>query len=170
MREDNTFIISRRLQIYISRFGNPCILENHFNLNNDNKNNSIKIKTYIPNVEDRNINLTIKYEKKCDVFYFPDFPLEMSEHINKYANSELILQIQIRLKRDYPFKSPEFALVGMKNKLKYGFDRQIYHFIKYKIKLYNEILKENWNPAITIDKNILDFFTKINYFDDLCLD
>jgi ubiquitin-protein ligase len=170
MREDNTFIISRRLQIYISRFGNPGILENHFNLNIDNKNSSIKIKTYIPNVEDRNINLTIKYEKKRDVFYFPDFPLEMSEHINKYANSELILQIQIKLKRDYPFKSPEFALVGMKNKLKYGFDRQIYHFIKYKIKLYNEILKENWNATITIDKNILDFFTKINYFEDLCLD
>ena len=170
MREDNTFIISRRLQIYISRFGNPCILQNHFNLNNHNKNNSIKIKTYIPNVEDRNINLTIKYEKKRDVFYFPDFPLEMSEHINKYANSELILQIQIRLKRDYPFKSPEFAIVGMKNKLKYGFDRQIYHFIKYKVKLYNEILKENWNATITIDKNILDFFTKINYFEDLCLD
>ena len=39
----------------------------------------------------------------------------------------------IEMPKEYPFKPPKFILVGMKNKLKYGFDKQIYHFIKYKI-------------------------------------
>ena len=158
--------MTRRLQRYISRYGNPGILQNHFNLENDNLRSTI-IKTYIPKIEDGIINLTIKHEIEQDVFYFPNLPNEMSEHINKFAKSEIILQIQIRLKSDYPFKPPEFVLVGMKNKLKYGFDKQIYHFIKYKINLHNKNLKEKWCATITIDKNILDFFTKINYFEEL---
>lgn len=159
--------MTRRLHVYIRRFGNPGILQNHFNLEHDDYKRTI-IKTYIPNIEDGNINLTIKYKKKTDVFYFPNLPPEMSQHINKYSDSELILQIQIKINSEYPFKPPEFKIIGMKNKLKYGFDKQIYNFIKFKINLYNNTLKENWNAAITIDKNILDFFTKINYFEELC--
>lgn len=155
--------INRYFAHFTNKFGNPGNFGTHFDINPN-----YTIKTFIPNIENRIINVTLIYSENQPIFYFPALPTEISEYIDKFLKSYKIhVQIHIKFNDDYPFSSPEFKIVGFKNTLKVGIDKEIYIYLKYKTKLYNEKISKTWTPALLIEKTILDFFTTINNFDEL---
>ena len=154
--------IRRRFTYFTNKFGNPGSFGNYFGIS---KNYTIN--TFIPNFENRIINLTIIYCENQPIFYFPDLSTEISEYIHKFINRKIHVQIQIKFKNDYPFSPPVFKIVGLKNTVNYSINKEIYIYLKYKTKLYNEKLDKTWTPALLIEKTILDFFTTINNFDEL---
>ena len=155
-------ITRRHFTHLINKFGNPGNFGNYFGISNN-----YTIKTSIPNFENRIINLTILYCENQPIFYFPNLPIEISEYINTFINRKIHVQIQIKFKNDYPFKPPVFKIVGFKNTVNYSINKEIYIYLKYKTKLYNEKLDKTWTPALLIEKTILDLFTTINNFDEL---
>jgi len=159
-----------RLKKHIDKFQNPGSLEQHFHLGKK-MDSKIEIETYIPNNQIKTINLKIKYFKNQNIFHFPFLPKKINKHIYNFVvpTKYIIIQIEIVSKGDDDFvwKAPKFSLIKLENNIDQTSDKQIHTFLEYKIDLHNKITRENWHPAISIDKNILDLFTKINHFEEL---
>ena len=147
---------------FINKYKNPSNLGKQLDISNN-----YSIKTFIPNIENGIINLTVLYRKNQPIYYFPNLPLEINEYIHYFVNPTIHVQIQIKFDDNYPFTPTVYRIVGLKNTINNGIDKEIYTYLKYKTKLYNEYIKTNWTPAILIEKNILDFFTTINNMDEL---
>ena len=145
---------------FINKHGNPSNLTKYFGITNP-----YTIKTYIPTLESGIINVTVLYRINQPIYYFPNIPFEINEYIHSFVVNPMIqVQVQIKFDEQYPFTPTVFKIVGMKNTIKYGINKEIYTYLKYKTKLYNEKINKYWTPAILIEKNILDL--KIKLFEE----
>ena len=155
----------RRLDYYISKFGNPCNLEKYFNIENS-KYENLSINTFVPNNIGDIINLTIKFEKTQPIYYFPNLPNELSIIIHNFVKQTIHMEIQFVLKDDHPFSPPIIKIVNIENSSTIPV-HQLYNYFNFKTSCFNERYKKYWNPALTLDKVFIDYFSTINSFEEL---
>ena len=155
----------RRLNKLKEDHGQSGDLTDYFNIKTNNINNKLKLMVIIPTMNEGIINIKIRYSIPQLLIEFQNLPLELNELIHSLIDYQLIVQVQMSLPKEYPFRPAYFRLVGMKNTIEPCKTKGIYKFFKNKIKIYNEVTHRNWSPAMGIEKTIIDFFSLINHFD-----
>ena len=147
-------------------YGRTSDLTDYFNINiEEKKKNKLKLMVIIPTMNEGIINIKIKYSIPQTLFEFQNLPVELNYLIHSLIDYQLIVQVQMILPLEYPFKPSYFRFVGMKNTIEHSKTKGIYKFFKNKIKIYNEVTPLNWSPAMGVEKTIIDFFSIINHFD-----
>ena len=156
----------RRLDKLLSRIHDSS-LEDYYDLSHDvEAKGKIKIKMDCP--ENHNmIDLTISYISKYTFIHFRNLPLDVTQIINTYLDDYLSLKIGINYPTDYPFVQPIWSFINLTYNFKCRLDLTCYY--GYQIDTHNKMYQNNnnWNPAIDIDKDILEFIQKNNHFNML---
>jgi hypothetical protein len=100
-----------------------------------------------------------------------NLPYEIVNHISKFMCIEYYctLFIQLSYTIRYPYESPVWKLLDLKTNLKKNIN-EIIGIYNYWIDIHNNMyeINYNWSGVITIDKDILYFIKKVNFFDELC--
>jgi hypothetical protein len=89
----------------------------------------------------------------------------INDIIATYATDIINIKIKINHYDDYPFKFPVWNLTTLLYNIKYPLNLRDYY--KYIIDNHNNRYKTDWSPAIGVEKDILEFISKINHFDYL---
>ena len=148
-----------RFQRFVDLLENTTI-EDYFEINKNTTNNKIITFSYKKN--DNSIFLSIKCIKKNN-YDFYNFPYEISNIISSYCDDIINLEIEINYDYHYPFKNPRWNLLNLEHNIKSLLNLDEYY--QYMINNHNLYYDYDWSPIITIEKDIIDFFRKINYFD-----
>ena len=117
------------------------------------------------------IFIDIKYKtttifniKKHNIF---ELPREINNLISEYLPQTIYLKFKIFYSDDYPFtQGPIWSLLECNDYLtSYN---NISKYYKYLVDSHNVLNSSNsWSPAISIEKDILYFITKLNKFENL---
>ena len=122
--------------------------------------------------QENTILLTILHHKSQ---YLPKLhlPLELIRFIGTYLTCMIEIKTKIEYSLHYPFAPPIWYMEGVKHNLSlYGYDP--FYLLDYYIEkinqhnhLYNSYLLQGpqWNPAISVEKDILIFLQRILRFD-----
>ena len=113
------------------------------------------------------IRVCFKYKKQYDLFEFPNLPFELNQIIHGFNTHYINFSVIIVYPIDYPFRHTFWYL----DKFKTNSDNpeNVREFFKYKLNLHRDSVKPHlWSPAgMSIEKDILSFFLKINFFEDI---
>lgn len=126
------------------------------------------------------ILFTIKYIKKNTLYKF-DLPLELNSLIASYTDDYIIIKIRISYGKDYPFKQPIWSLFNVDTNI-HNPVLDLKQYYRYLVDLQNDQYQsfivanfvnnnymytkyDQWSPAITIDKELISFITRINHFE-----
>ena len=133
-----------------------------------NQCDKCKINISLECVNNTKLILSVNYvsNQKLKIDYVKMLPKEINDLIAEYLLPSITLKFEIEYPLGYPFGGICWRLIycdnelsNLKNIYKY------YSFIAEEHTKYN--LSDSWSPAITIDKDILVFLTKIINFDEL---
>jgi len=138
--------------------------------------------------------LNIKYCIKIPIENISTIPIELIKKIYSYASYEYIdMSFKITFPVDYPFSPPTWSLMEEKNNVSYSAltnitirdyfqelttihneqykrDAECNEYDKEKISKMSDLQRKRtidyyyWSPAITIEKDVLSFIKRINYF------
>ncbi len=123
-------------------------------------------------VREDNILLTIRYQK---THYLPNIriPLELIKLVGQYLSFYIEIHTKIEYSTHYPFAPPIWYMEGVKHNL-YRSGYGPLYLLDYYIRqinghnhLYNLYLLNGWNPAITVEKDILIFVQRIFHFNEM---
>tara|TARA_Y100000591_G_C21844631_1_gene707915 strand:- start:250 stop:765 length:516 start_codon:yes stop_codon:yes gene_type:complete len=113
------------------------------------------------------IRVHFKYKKQYDLFEFPNLPFELNQIIHGFNAHFIYFSVIIVYPIEYPFRHTFWYF----DKFKTNSDNPEYvkEFFKYKLSLHRESLKPHlWSPSgMNMEKDILSFLVKINYFEDI---
>jgi hypothetical protein len=115
----------------------------------------------IDDIPYNDIVVDIRYNKYSD-YNILNLPKHLNNVINQYLEQVIILKLKIT----YPgeiWYAPVFYLIDVDTNHKVEID--LIEYYSYLVKNHNLLYKKQWNPCISIDKNLLDFVRKINHFD-----
>jgi len=125
------------------------------------------------------IVLCIQYKKSCPSLEF-DLPIEMNEKIREYLIYDIEIQLKIKYSPSYPFSPPVWFLQHVKHNL--STDVSLLDYYSYKVNQHNQSYTSyllhlgsvssqyeayGWNPAISVEGDILSFLQKIYHFDEV---
>lgn len=155
---------------YLTKFNENCVQNNKniiFNFQNYIGLTTQKNGDFIIDLEktDRNILVKIKYFPKVFDLYknnIIDLPRDINFIISEYLKSYILFEFNISHNDSYPFNPPIWSLVSCKDRLSNY--ENIIEYYKYIVKSHN-VNNNGWSPAITIEKDILYFISKINNFE-----
>jgi hypothetical protein len=128
-------------------------------------------------VKEGSVYLTIRYKKKNECPSL-DLPPELLSYISEYLNYYIEIKTKITYSPNYPFAPPVWFIQEVTHNIPgqfYMLDYYSYRVSQHN-KSYNTYLlkmqdpylyNEGWNPAISIDKDILSFIQKVNHFDEM---
>ena len=150
-------IITKRVNKLLDIINSYSSLENYFGIKND-KNTIINI-NFIVDSENKEIQFIINFKKK-KYYNFINLPIEICHLISLYSHDIIKMKITVNFSLNYPFKRPLWILDDVENNFNSLLNLKDYY--NYIIEIHN--LKK-WSPIISIDKDFLEFFQKINYFD-----
>ena len=154
-------IMRRRLDAFFQKFENKS-LEDYFELNQ----NDGSLKVCVDRIHENEMILTIQKQKECPVYDFDVLPLELSRMISVYNAQIIHMQLKIVFSPDYPFSQPIWSLMNVEQTfLSPPINLQDYY--SYLVDNHNSQYSIFWTPAIDVEKDILDFIRKINYFEYL---
>ena len=120
------------------------------------------------NKHDTFLNFFVKYEvKPFDLKnnYIFELPKEINCLIAEYLPSFIELTFSINHITGYPFSPPVWSLISCNDKLSWLKNSKGYY--EYIVEQHNSTITRSWSPAITFDKDILYFASKLNYFEHL---
>lgn len=140
-------------------------LSEHYNLSNH-----IHI-VYEP-LKGRGMNVKLSYHKPITDIEILDLPEDINRYIRTFlSDQKIVLRFELIFYNSYPFDPIEWSL---KSYSFTGFSKEekknILTFVKYKLKVHNDRkidiclprpYDRNWSPVITVEKDILCFYTKI---------
>ena len=112
------------------------------------------------------LNFFFKYEAKTfdlNKNYISELPKEINFLISEYLPSFIELTFTLNHITDYPFKPPIWSLISCNDKLTSLENSTKYY--EYIVEEHNKTITRYWSPAITFDKDILYFSSKLNYFE-----
>jgi hypothetical protein len=118
------------------------------------------------NKDDSILTLFFKYEANTFDLknnYIYELPKEINFLIAEYLPSFIELTFSLNHITDYPFKPPVWCLISCNDKLSCLKNSKEYY--EYIVEQHNNTITRSWSPAITFDKDILYFASKLNYFD-----
>ena len=95
-------------------------------------------------IDDQTFDFTNSYELLPR--YALDLPIELSIKIAGYLYEHTTIYYQIRIPNDYPFKPPEWIMLTIS-------PPQLY---KDALSVLNYRYYQDWSPAITIEKDVLN--------------
>ena len=100
-----------------------------------------------------------------------NLPYDIVKHISDFMCIEYYctLFIQLSYTIRYPYESPVWKLLDLKTNLSSN-KSYLLGIYNYWIDIHNNMYQfnYNWSGVITIDKDILYFIKKVNFFDELC--
>ena len=113
------------------------------------------------------IKVFFRYKKQYDLFEFPNLPLELNQIIHGFNTHFIEFSVKIVYPNEYPFRHPFWYLDTFhtnKDNSEY-----VKEFFDYKLNVHRDTIKPHlWCPAgMTIEKDVLSFFVKINFFEDI---
>ena len=125
-------------------------------------------------VESKSIGLTIRYTKYYPCPVLPLLP-ELIRLIEEYLSYTLEIETKIEYSQNYPFAPPMWFIEGVTHTiprqgygpfylLDYYIDKINQHNHLYNLALLNGT---QWNPAISVEQDILIFLQRILHFDEL---
>lgn len=154
----NSILINRYNKFITTLNGSN--IENYFGLINKPETN-VKISI----IRDGNdVLLDILFEKTYS-FDILKLPVVINDIIATYATDIINIKIKINHYDDYPFKFPTWNLTKILCNIKCPLNLTDYY--NYIIDNHNNKYKIYWSPAINVEKDILEFISKINHFDYL---
>ena len=113
------------------------------------------------------IRVRFKYKKQYDLFEFPDLPFELNQIIHGFNAHYIDFSVIIVYPLDYPFRHTFWYLDEFKTNS--DNPENVREFFKYKLNLHRDSVKPHlWSPSgMNMEKDILSFLVKINYFEDI---
>ena len=97
--------------------------------------------------------------------------------IEEYAHHHIFLQFEVAFGDEYPFTPPTWSLAHADTAIDYDGDAHggltLPEYYAYLVELHNDSYRRAtsrgapWSPAITIEKDVLQFVTRIHHFDCL---
>ena len=151
--------VNSRYNTFISHLNNSSI-EDYFGIiNQPNKNLKFTTKR-----EGEDIYFEISFLKSYNID-INMFPKEINNIISSYASDFINIRLKIQHLDCYPFKAPLWSLLDVLYNIKLPLNLNDYY--NYIVKNHNDKYNSDWSPAISIEKDILEFIQKINHFDTL---
>lgn len=83
---------------------------------------------------------------------------------NTYLPSKIDMNIKICFEKEWPFYPPHWELYSIKTNIKPQ-QIELKNYYKYVIQNHNNMNGFYWTPAISIEKDIIEFIQKINHFE-----
>jgi hypothetical protein len=120
----------------------------------------IDINTYQPNL----INFNIKFKSNPKFYYFNKLPLVLNHIIASYNYDKIEINLRILFPLKYPFTYPIWELINIKSNINPDIIN-ISEYYKYIVDSHNKDYQKNWSPAICIEKDLIYFISKVNYFE-----
>ena len=113
------------------------------------------------------IRVCFKYKKQYDLFEFPNLPFELNQIIHGFNAHYIEFSVIIVYPIDYPFRHPFWYLDTFHTNKDNS--EHVKEFFDYKLNVHRDTIKPHlWSPAgMTIEKDVLSFFVKINFFEDI---
>ncbi len=134
-------------------------LSRHYNLMNN-------LQIHMEPVGHRQINLNMIYHKPKDKIEILDLPEDMNRYIQGFlSNQKIQFCFELYIYPTYPFEPIRWSL---NRSLFEGFsdeeEENILTFVNYKLKLHDRRYVDgiNWSVAMTLEKDILNFYTMIH--------
>ena len=113
------------------------------------------------NISNNIIKLQIKYVRKENFSYFSNIPIEMSREINSYLCNNVVLDISMVIKENYPFT----PIIWVLEKLSSTYDyKNVAKYYSNKIIQYNKRLQDDWLLCNSLDKEILCLYVMLGNF------
>jgi hypothetical protein len=151
-------IIERRILRFITLFQNYSF-EEYFGIVNTNET-YLKMNLFI---QENEFIFTINFQKYYKCYDILELPIEISRLIASYNRDIITIKIKILLTDDYPFTRPVWVLDSVEGNINTQLNLTEYY--EYIVENHNNMYELDWSPAISIDKDILEFVQKINHFD-----
>lgn len=136
-------------------------IEEYFGIVNNNSHTKLKFNI---KKEENNIILNTNFIRSYNVDII-ELPKEINDLISSYASEYVNINFNISHDTYYPFHSPVWSLLNISYNIKPLLNVKSYY--EYIIKTHNDRYEKDWSPAICMEKDILEFIQKINYFDYL---
>jgi hypothetical protein len=140
-------------------------LQYFFMLNNYDKG---KFNMSLEPLNNTKLILSINYvsNQKLKIDYVKMLPKEINNLIAEYLLPSITLKFEVEYPQGYPFGGICWRLIYCDNE--FSNLKNIYKYYAYIAEEHtNYNLTDSWSPAITVDKDILIFLTKIINFDEL---
>ena len=87
----------------------------------------------------------------------------MSRLVSSYLTLEVMVEFKIMYPADYPWNPPQWSVDTIKYNIGHSFN--LLEYYQYIVQIHNEMLRKDWSPAISLDKDFIDFLQKINHFE-----
>ena len=190
-------VFNHRFKSFLNNISQTKNIATYFDLTfKENEYMSITLEKHPQNPEN-SIILSLKFSKKNNMENISTIPLELLQKIYSYVSHEYIhLSFMVIFTNEYPFVPPIWSLMDEKNNISssilYTNNTTFRDYFQKLIQNHNEryqsILCEHgeyslarmsenqrrrilnhyyWSPAMTIEKDVLCFLTRINHFDYL---
>lgn len=108
------------------------------------------------------IFVTTHFNHKSPVYDIQQLPIEISRLIASYNETYIIIKTKIHFGNSYPFDRPIWTLLDVEHNVNGSISLKEYY--QYIVDNHNQQYVRYWSPAITIDKDILEFVQKVNHF------
>ena len=162
---DYNQIIQRRLGFELKKF-KSFHLSNYFQLK--------KYTSHASSSSGKKNDGYFLYHKPNQKYEIEDLPEDLNQYIRTFlCDKEIKLEFEIWFFNSYPFDPPQWKLKNISFR---GFSdtekKNVRTFVTYKLQIHNDRLEDicipkrkignKWSPVITIDKDILKFYTTIH--------
>jgi hypothetical protein len=148
-----------RYDTFVNNLNNSSI-ESYFGIINEPNT----ILNFTTKREENEVYFTVSFVKSYNID-IQNLPKEINDIISSYASEFINIKFKILHYDDYPFHPPEWSLSSVFYNTKLLLNLNDYY--NYIVKNHNDKYKNDWSPAINIEKDILEFIQKINHFDTL---
>ena len=113
------------------------------------------------NVTSDIIKIQIKYVEKENFSYFSNIPIDLSRVINSYLCNNVVLEISMVIKENYPFTPIIWVLEKLSTTYNY---KHVAKYYSNKIIHYNKRLQDDWLLVNMLDKEILCLYVMLGNF------
>lgn len=155
---ENYFRLNKRISREL-HYLKSTNLSRHYNLMNN-------LQIHMAPVHHRQINVNMTYYKPKDKIEILDLPEDINRYIRSFlSNQKIQFCFELYIHPTYPFEPIRWSL---NRSFFEGFTEEdqenILTFVNYKLKLHDRRYLDgiNWSVAITLEKDILSFYTLIH--------
>ena len=121
---------------------------------------------YFINIEKNTLELHIKFFKNVPKVNFQRLPDEICDIISSFNDDLIIIKFEIMFPSSYPFHpGPIWSLIDVEYNIKTLLNLKEYY--NYLVDTHNRSNSHDWSATTLIDKDILKFFGKMNYFEHI---
>lgn len=157
MHQEN-YMLKRRREHYKQLLLENNILK-YFNIENN------KIKITLKKYNNNSDIVKINYKTDQNYIDIIKLPKEINDIINSYLEASLNIKYKIYYPKRYPYEQPKWKLYKINYNIKMINKMNLKKYFKYIANNHNKSYINTWSTAYTIDKDLLNFITRLHIFD-----